>query len=91
MERKIWKLILEGNNFSASADANTDFRLKIIRSYCDKKENIKECINQADKTRFTYSGKDDRKYWPNDIDWPKFAKYMADAGGACPYGTFGSV
>ena len=36
-------------------------------------------------------GKDERSYWPNDVSWPKMAEYMAEAGGACPYGTFKSV
>ncbi len=67
------------------------FRLKIIRTFCDKKENIKECIEQANKARTTYRGKDERNYWPNDVEWPKMAEYMAEAGGACPYGVFKSV
>ena len=68
-----------------------DLRLKIIRAFCDKKENIKSCIDQANKARLTYKGKDERNYWPNDVSWPKMAEYMAEAGGACPYGTFKSV
>ena len=54
-------------------------------------ENIRECLKASQLTNEKYNGKDDRKYIPNDIDWPDFARTMAEANGACPYGAYSSL
>jgi len=63
-------------------------RLRLIRKYCDKAENIRECLKASELTHMKYSGKDERNYNPTPIDWAEFAHTMAEANGACPYGAY---
>ena len=42
-------------------------RMKLIRLYCDKPENIRDCLKASETTHIKYNGKDDRNYNPIHI------------------------
>ena len=42
-------------------------RMKLIRMYCDKPENIRDCLKASETTHIKYNGKDDRNYNPIHI------------------------
>ena len=42
-------------------------RMKLIRLYCDRPENIRDCLKASETTHIKYNGKDDRNYNPQHI------------------------